>query len=139
MSEKNPQDYRDLRFLAPAFLGWCICALIGTAAASVIVCRAKLPEASIGYISSLLSFLSAACAGVAAAGKRKAPLIYTEALTAGAIIIALLTVGFAAAGESIRPDGVLSLVSFTAAGTFSGGLVRSALPENKHRRRFQLT
>lgn len=139
MSETLKPDYASLRFLINAFAAWIVCALLSISAASIIVIKARLPGASLGYISSALSFLCAFFAGIFAARSRRTPLLYSQSVCSGGLIIFLLTLGFIIDGENISPDKVLSLVSFTIAGVFSGGLLLGSGTGKKKKRKFELT
>lgn len=119
MQTNKKQNYADARFIPSALAAWFISAPILLAAASAVVNRAELGGGSIGYISSLVSFLAAVAAGAAAGRVRRAGTIYTAAVSAAAITTLLLTFGFIAAGTELEVAGVLSVVSFT----FSGCLV----------------
>lgn len=120
MQSGQKQNYTDAHFILSALAGWFISAPALIVLAAIIVNRAQMGSRSIGYASSVLSFLCAAAAGIAAGRTRKAGKLYTAAVSAAVITTLLLTVGFLIDGTDLDASGVLSVVSFTFAGCLTG-------------------
>lgn len=116
-------EYFDSVFLLSAIVVWVLSAFVLLPVAAIILNETAAGEQSIGYVSSAVSFLSAAAAGWAAAGKRKKGSLYTALLTAVVIITALLTVGFLIDGTKLEPSAVMSVISFTFAGCMVGAVL----------------
>lgn len=116
-------EYFDSAFLFSALIIWILCASVSILIASIILNEAGLGEKSIGYISSAISFVSAAAAGWAAAKKRKKGSLYTAGITGAVLVTALLTIGFLVNGTEIEPSAVMSVVSFTFAGCMVGSVL----------------
>ena len=72
--------------------------------------------------------------GVAAAKKKKTNSLMTALITATALVIFLLTVGFLIKGEEMAASSVLSLVSFGYAGVLFGAMVLHNPDRSKVRR-----
>lgn len=111
----------DMRFLLRAVLAWLLSAAALLLLASLIVSKSSLGEGVMGYVSSAISFLAACFAGSAAARRGSRGGLYVGLVSAAALTVALLTVGFIIEGTGIQASAVLSVVSFT----FSGCLVGS--------------
>ena len=122
MPVKQKTDYADAGFILPALKAWCLSALAALLLAAVILSRLDLGGGCVGYMSSALSFISAVFAGAAAGKVRKTGVLYTAAVSAAVIVIALLTVGFIVAGAELGSSGVISVVSFTFAGCLAGAV-----------------
>ncbi len=126
-------DFPDSGFLLKAAGAWLLSALLLLPAAALTLNALGATERALSMTSSLISFLSAAFAGAAAARKRRSGSVYTALLSAAVLVTALLTVGFLIAGESIDPSAVLSLVSFSFAGCLVGAVL-CYRPVNKRRK-----
>lgn len=124
----------DGRFLLNAAAVWFLSACVLLGLGSVLANAAGLGERGVAYLSSVISFLSAAAAGCAAARKSTAGGLVTALLAGSFLIILLLTVGFLVAGRGMDPSSILSLVSFTYAGVLVGTLImpKSAKKASKH-------
>ena len=118
---KFAKDSGSLRVLLRAISVWCVFALALLILSSAILSRIGTGSDSLGYVSSCISFLCAAAAGSAAAGKGDR-LFVSGLLTAGVLLILLLTVGFLIRGREMDPSGVMSVVTFTVAGVFFGSV-----------------
>lgn len=129
-------DGYDPAFLLSSAFVWLISASILLIISAVILCEIGCTEQSLGYVSSFISFGSALAAGAAAARRRKKKNLYTALLTAAALVIALLTVGFLIDGIEIEASAIMSVVSFTFAGcvvgviSFSSGVKRKQYRPN---------
>ena len=117
----NPSQAVDIRFLPDAILVWFISAVVLLPIAALTAELTQCSEAGLAYISSAASFLTALAAGAKAIRTRKKGAVVTAIISALAIIILALTLGFVIAGDKLQADGILSLVTFT----FSGALVGS--------------
>lgn len=112
----------DARFLLTAVVTWLAASLLCVLLCALIVQLSDAAAGTVGYISSALSFITAAAAGARAAGVRGRGAVYTG-LVSGVVIITLaLTLGFIIAGQEIAADGVLSVVTFTLSGTLVGSV-----------------
>lgn len=127
----------ELRFLPKALLGWLVSAVILLLIAAGIVSKSKISSASIGYVSSALSFLTALTAGIVAGRTRRGGALYAGLLTAAALVICLLTAGFLAKGQDMEPSGILSVVSFTFAGCLFGSVFFSGRKKTGRKTRFK--
>ena len=87
-------EYYDSGFLLSALFAWVLSAVLLLLIASIVMNEIGCSEQSIGYVSSLISFVAALSAGIAAARKRKNGVLYTALLTASVLVTALLTLGF---------------------------------------------
>ena len=137
MQKNIKGEYLDFSFLVSAFFIWLMSALVMLVISTIILNEFGCSEKSLGYTSSLLSFLTALCAGIAAGRKRKSGGLYTSLLTSTAIVIALLTIGFIIAGPDIEASAVMSLVSFTFAGCMAGIVFFSSPIQRRKRYRPQ--
>lgn len=129
----NSAQALDIRFLSDALIMWILSAIIllplGAVAAELIKCS----EVGLAYISSALSFLTALIAGAKAMHSRKKSAVTTAVISALAIIILALTLGFVIAGDRLQPDGILSLVTFTLSGALVGSVFFSG-KKSRHKR-----
>ena len=116
-------EFPDGLFLARALIAWGLSAAVLLVLAALIANAAKMGEQGIAYLSSGISFLSAAAAGRAAAESKKSNSLGIALITATALVIFLLTIGFLIRGEEMAPSSVLSLVSFGYAGVLFGCLI----------------
>ena len=123
----------DGKAAARAAAAWTASAIILLVIASAVINAAGCGEYIMGYVCSSLSFLSAFSAGAAAAGKGRKGTVYTGALTGAVITTVLLTVGFIVNGAETEASAVLSVVSFTFAGSIAGAVIfgRGAVPKRK--------
>jgi len=126
-------EYYDSSFLLAALFTWLISSLLLLLIATVVLSEIGCSEQSLGYASSLITFLSAFAAGVSAVKKRKTGLIYTALLTATVLVTALLTLGFIIDGPALEPSAILSIISFTFSGCLTAA-VCDLLPFKKHRK-----
>ena len=112
----------DARFLLTAVTTGFAASLLCVLLCALIVQLSNAAAGTVGYISSALSFATAAAAGARAARVRGRGAVYTG-LTSGVVIITLaLTLGFIIAGQEIAADGVLSVVTFTLSGALVGSV-----------------
>ena len=129
------RGFYDGSFILRAALAWFICALVLLTAASFTVNGLMCGEGTLGYISSALSFLTAVAAGAAASARRSEGALYTAALTAAVLVVALLTVGFVINGADMDPSSVLSVVSFSFAGCLAGAVIFGGARKKKAKKR----
>lgn len=125
-------EYYDSGFLLSAMFSWMLCAVLLLTLSSILMNELGCNEQSLGYVSSGISFLSAACAGAAASRKRKRGIIYTSLLTATVIVTALLTLGFIVDGPAIEPAAIMSIISFTYTGCLLGVYLCKPRKINNH-------
>ena len=124
----------DGKAAARAAAAWTASAIILLVIASAVINAAGCGEYIMGYAWSALSFLSAFSAGAAAAGKSKKGTVYTGALTGAVITTVLLTVGFIVNGAETEASAVLSVVSFTFAGSIAGAVIFGRGNSSKRKR-----
>lgn len=118
----------DLRAVVRAAACWLFCSLLLLFIGSALYSFGNLPLSSLGYASSVISFLASAAAGAKAVSNAKGwrlPTVLGSALTI--CLLSLLT-GFLIQGKISR-DALLSLLCFTVAGTAVG----ACLPIRNHR------
>ncbi len=126
----------DPRYLLSAAAAWMLSALVLACIATMLANAFGLGEQGIAYLSSALSFVCAAVAGLAAARKRKAASLSAALICAAALVIALLSIGFLIEGSKLNPSSILSLVSFTIAGVLFGNLILYHPDRKKKKRAF---
>lgn len=119
--EKNRGD---IGLLISAVFGWLFSAGILLSMFSLLICKTSMDSSYIGYISSLISFLSAVFAGLYSYRNIKGETFVSSLATALFIVIFLLTIGFIVQGKDMTPAGVISVASFTFAGMLLGSNVR---------------
>ena len=124
----------DGRFLPAAGCAWLAGAGLLLPVAALAANVFKLGELGLGYLSSAVSFLAAAIAGVSAIRRHPAAKLPISLLTATVLVIALLTVGFLIKGEEMNSSAILSIVSFTYAGVIFGAFIQ---PGRKRTRRIR--
>ena len=110
-------------YLPGALMVWLMSALVLLGLSALLANLLRFGEREIAYVSSGLSFLTAASAGFYAARRKRKGVFAAAVLTATALVILLLTVGFLIRGEQLSPASILSLVSFTYAGCIFGSCV----------------
>ena len=136
MRPESKTLYLDSAFLPKAFLVWCLTSLVLLVLSSILLNELGCTERSLGYVSSAISFLSALAAGIVAASKRKSGTIYTALITAVALIIFLLTIGFLIDGGGIEASAVMSIVSFSFCGAIVGVICFPAKGQKRKRHKF---
>ena len=137
MHPKLKGEYQDFSFLPASIFAWFLSALLLLIVVSVFFNEMGCSERSLGYASSVLSFLCAMAAGIVAGRKRKAPALYTALLTASVLVIILLTIGFLISSTMIEPSAVMSLVSFSFSGCLVGVILFPADSRRKKRHKPQ--
>ena len=110
-----------LRSLLRAGLVWLAAAVILCFLAACVIRERGVSSAALGYVSSAISFLCALCAGAAGSGGERR--LASGLLCAVLLSLALLTAGFLIGGKGMEPSGVLSVLSFTFAGSVTGALL----------------
>jgi len=121
LSEQR-KDRIDLFIFLRAFCLWGICALALLICAAVLYAAEGTNLSSMGYASSVISFLSAVAAGTAVR-REKGKSTILLGLTVGAFLTGLLLlIGFMIAGK-LNGSAVLSTVSFTVAGCLLGAIL----------------
>ena len=121
MSVRSVIEKGSIRLLLRAFAVWVIAALCLCFAAACLIRAGRLPSSGYAYFSSALSFLCALAAG--AAGSAGQGRLRSGLLCGAALIVVLLTLGFLIAGREMETSGILSVVSFTMAGSLAGSVL----------------
>ena len=122
MSAKAMMEKLSLRALLRALAAWAAAALVLTLCAALLVWRTEIGSGALGYLSSALSFLAACAAGLVSA-RRQGRGLLPALVTATALVLVLLTLGFLIRGEGAEPSALLSLVSFSYAGCLLGSML----------------
>ena len=128
MSETEKRS-RDLSFLPRALAAWTVCAAALLISGAVLYASDAASLSSLGYASSIISFLSAVGAGAAAASSQKEGRIVKGILSALCLTALLLLTGFLIRGR-LNASAVLSVFSFTLTGCALGAM----LPFQKRKR-----
>ena len=128
MSESGKRSF-DLSFLPRAAAAWAVCAAALLLCGAVLYASDTASLSSLGYASSLISFLAAVGAGVASATAQKEGRIPKGLLSALCLCVLLLLTGFLIKGR-LEKSAVLSVLSFTLTGCLLGSL----LPIGKKKR-----
>ena len=128
MSETENKSL-DLSFLLRAFAAWTVCAAALLLCGSVLYASDGAALSSLGYASSLISFLAAVGAGAAAASFEKEKRLARGLIAAMCLCAILLLTGFLIRGK-LDGSAVLSVLSFTLTGCVLGSL----LPMRKRKR-----
>jgi putative membrane protein (TIGR04086 family) len=110
----------DARFLLRAVTAWMISACVLVFLAAMAANAFRLGERGLAYLSSAVSFLTAAAAGIFSDRARNASRLAVSLISATTLVIILLTVGYLVRGEEMNSSAVLSIVSFTYAGVLAG-------------------
>lgn len=124
----------DGKAAARAAAAWAMSAIVLLIIASATINVSNCGEYIMGYVCSALSFLSAFSAGAAAVGKGRKGTLYAGALTGAVITTVLLTVGFIVKGSETEASAVLSVVSFTFAGSIAGAVIFGRGSASKRKR-----
>ena len=111
-----------LRVLLRSLLVWTACAAGLLLTASLILSKMGTGSAMLGYVSSAISFVCAVAAGAYCKEQQGKNGLVQSLILAGVLILLLLTLGFLIRGKDMDASGILSVVSFTAAGCLLGGL-----------------
>ena len=128
-------EYLDYTFLPGAIFAWFASAITLLLVSSVVLTELGCGEKILGYVSSAISFVSAAVAGVVAGGKRRTGLLYTALLTASALVVLLLTLGFLINSSAVEPSSVMSVISFSITGCMVGAVFFSTYGYKKKKYR----
>lgn len=107
-----------------AVVAWLISAAVLVSVFSLFICKTSMDSSYIGYVSSFISFASAAIAGAYSFRYKKGETLISSLVTALFIVILLLTIGFLIRGEDMTPAGLISVSSFTFAGLLLGANAR---------------
>lgn len=111
-----------LHSLLRALLGWAITASVLLMICTLVFQRSALDASVLGYFSSGISFLAALVFGLLAKGASQAGWGGT-AIGGVLLTIILLSLGCLVSNMQLSPDGVISMVCFTLAGVFFGGMI----------------
>lgn len=112
----------DIRFIPSAVLMWTVCALVMLPMFALAAHIFLWSERSLAYACSAINFLAAVFAGAKAMSVRKKNAVLTALVAGVCIIITLFTIAFLSAGDAMKVDGILSVVSFTLAGALVGAV-----------------
>ena len=127
----------EAKTILSALAAWALSALVLLCIASLVLSKLSLGERAIGYVSSALSFLTAAFAGMELGRGKAGAVIYPAMLTAAVLVTALLTIGFIVEGSDLQSSGVLSVVSFTFTGCLFGAVLAGGKKPKSHKKRYR--
>lgn len=127
----------EAKTILSALAAWALSALVLLCIASLILSKLSLGERAIGYVSSALSFFTAAFAGMELGREKAGAVIYPAMLTAAVLVTALLTIGFIVEGSDLQSSGVLSVVSFTFTGCLFGAVLAGGKKSKSHKKRYR--
>ncbi|MBR0207646.1 MAG: TIGR04086 family membrane protein [Oscillospiraceae bacterium] len=128
MSETKKRS-PDLAFLPHALAAWTVCAAALLLSGTVLYASDAAALSSLGYASSIISFLAAVGAGAAAASAQKERRFLKGILSGVFLTALLLLLGFLIRGR-LDGNAVLSVLSFTLTGCALGAM----LPVRKSKR-----
>ena len=125
-------------FLLKAFKMWCITAALLLLLSSFIVAVYAVGSDKLAYISSAVSFVSAAFAGKSAAVHRKGGTVASGLASACFIVLVLLSIGFLFDSRAVSVSGIISVVSFTFSGCLFGSVILAELIKVRTKKRFRI-
>ena len=105
-----------------SILAWIVSSAILLAVAAGLLSRGVIPYAAAGYLSSIISFLTAVFAGGGLCRGDRLNLI-TVISGALCLVIILLTIGYFISHGELSSSGILSTASFTIAGFLTGAIL----------------
>ncbi len=120
-----------LLFLLKAMLIWPAAAVILLILCTAIISGFNISASSVAYFSSGISFLSAMSASIAVSAGQTGRKLKYALLTGLVLTVMLLMLGFIVEGRDLSADGVLSVISFTMAGTVVGGVLAPSSKSGK--------
>ena len=111
-----------------SILCWLVSAVILLMVSAGLLAKGIIPYDAIGYLSSVISFLTAMFAGLGLSrgGRPRALAMISGAFC---LVILLLTAGYIISRGQLSSSGIMSAASFTLAGFLSGAF----LPGNRKR------
>ena len=121
MSEKEKKRI-DLTLFARTLAAWSVCAFALLGCASALYAADGTNLSTMGYASSIISFLAAAAAGIAAGSRNRKRRFLTGLISAFFLIALFLLIGFLIKGK-LNGSAVLSMCSFTITGCMLGALI----------------
>ena len=121
MSEKEKRTW-EYSFLPRALIAWMICASALLLSGSVLYAADGAALSTLGYASSLISFLAAVGAGAAAVSAQKEAQLLKGLVSGLCLTAMLLLTGFLIRGR-LQGSAVLSTVSFTLSGCLLGAML----------------
>lgn len=137
MSDSNSVRGLELKFILRGIVAWAVTALALLLISTIVISKCSISSASIGYISSALSFLSAFFAGLFALKGDRRGLLVKGLILAAALTILLLTIGFIIKGDSMKSAGILSVVTFTLSGCLLGCVMSSFFKVDSSSKKFK--
>ena len=135
----NGSEAIDIRYLLSSIFFWIVCSLVILPLAALVAHIFRLGENAMAYLSSSLSFATAAAAGARAINLRRKNALGTAAVTGVCIIILALTLGFIIAGDKLDAAGILSVVSFTLSGALVGAVFFPAKKKQTRKKQFNIS
>ncbi len=126
-----------LRMLVRALCSYVLSAFLLLVFASFLLSRSDVGSHVLGYVSSVISFLTSFLSTRLLLRSQKSQSLFSSMLFGFILVILLLTLGYLAGDRSFNPSGVLSVVSFTFAGVLLGGLLPFRLSPRKSSHRLR--
>ena len=121
MSEQEKKRI-DLSLFVRMLAAWGLCAFALLACASALYAAERTNLSTMGYASSLISFMAAAAAGIAAGSKNRKQRLLVGLISAFFLIAVLLIIGLLIKGR-LNGSAVLSMCCFTITGCLLGALI----------------
>ena len=125
----NEKKTFDFIFLLRAIAAWLVCSAALLLCGTVLYASDVSALSTLGYASSLISFLAAFGAACAAALQQKEGRMKRGLFSAFFLTVLLLLTGFLING-SLEKSAVLSVVSFTTTGCMLGALLPARRKKN---------
>ncbi len=138
MNEVKTKSLGDIKLILRGIVVWAISAAILLLIASLVFSQSSISSSFMGYCSSGISFLAAMFAALFACRGQTKGVIYQGMICAAVITVLLLSIGFASEGEKIKSAGVLSVVSFTIAGSLLGTVMSPVIFSGGRSRRMKI-
>lgn len=130
MDRKEKKIGLDFRFLPRALAAWLITSCLLLLMAASIITAADLKASCFGAFGCAVGFCASVSAGFVAAKNNPLSALKLSLLTAGALIILLLTLGFVISGESMSVAGILSVAAVSLVGCVFGVSLRVKTSKN---------
>ena len=137
MSDREASLRFPIRTMIHAGLIWLASAGLMILLFSFLFVRTSASETTFAYFSSALTFLSACAAGSYLGSIPKGRLLLNTLLFIAVLIPALLLIGFFVDNDRIDGSAVLSMVSFTIAGSLFGAVFLTGHKKRSSRRSFK--
>lgn len=124
--EKNARAQgADLSFMPRVGVAWLLTALLLLLISTAIITLADLKASCFAAFGAAAGFLAAAAAGFNAKRNSDRPVWLAAGISAIALTIFLLTIGFLISDNKMQAEGILTVVITTGVGCFVGAILAS--------------